>query len=104
MTRRAGALAALLLLSACSGGDQRVTGTVVAVEGDLTTVSAFELQTDAGTRLRFEPGPDLTAFADEDGDGAHITHLWDHLRDGHPVRVTYRAEDGVFVALVLEDG
>lgn len=88
-----------LVLAACAGGDERVTGTVVAVEGDLTTVSAFSVQTDRGLMV-FVPADDLTGFVD----GTSLTHLRDHLRDGHPVRVTFRVEDGVNVAIAVEDG
>lgn len=97
------AAAALLALAACAQGDQRVIGTVVAIEGDLTTVAAFELQTRAGDRMRFMPAPDLTSFTDGDNGGAPITHLWDHLRDGGAIRVTFREDRGVFVAVAVED-
>lgn len=97
------AAAALLALAACAQGDQRVIGTVVAIEGDLTTVTAFEIQTRAGDRMRFVPAPDLTSFTHGDHGGAPITHLWDHLRDGAPLRVTFREERGVFIAVAVED-
>jgi hypothetical protein len=94
----------VVALAACGGGDQRVTGTVVAVEGDLATVTSFDVQVEGG-RMTFVPEPGLTRFAaDESGEGAHLTHLRDHLRDGHPVIVTYRVEDGVNVAIRVEDG
>lgn len=97
-------LALALVLVGCAGGEKRVVGTVVSVDGDLQSVTAFEVQSPDG-RQRFVPGPDLQGFADEDGEiGAPLGHLWDHLRDGVPVRVTYRVEDGVNVVILLEDG
>jgi hypothetical protein len=93
-----------LALAACAGGDQRVTGTVVSVEGDLTSVSGFTVQTDSGPVI-FVPDADLRGFLDEDGEvAAPLTHLWDHLRDGYPVRVTFRVEGDINVALIIEDG
>jgi hypothetical protein len=101
---RAGVAVLVGVLAACSGGDQIATGTVVAVEGDLTTVTSFDVQVEGGGRMTFVPEPGLTRFAaDESGEGAHLTHLRDHLRDGHPVMVTYRVEDGVNVAIRVED-
>jgi hypothetical protein len=97
------AAAALLALAACAQGDQRVVGTVVAIEGDLTTVAAFEIQTRAGDRMTLVPAPELTTFTHGDHGGAPITHLWDHLRDGAPIRVTFREQGGVFVAVAVED-
>lgn len=80
-----------------------MVGTVVSVEGDLASVSSFEVQ-GGGARMRFVPADDLEGFVDEDGAfGAPVQHLFDHLRDGVPVRVTYRVEDGVNVAILLED-
>ncbi|MEX2323542.1 MAG: hypothetical protein WEA29_07200 [Acidimicrobiia bacterium] len=102
--RRLAALTLALVLAGCTGGDQRVVGTVVSVDGDLQTVTAFEVQSPEG-RQRFVPGPDLKGFLDEEGEiGAPLGHLWEHLRDGFPVRVTYRVEDGINVAILLEDG
>lgn len=90
-------------VAGCASGEQRVTGTVVAVDGDIQTVTAFEVQSPEG-RVRFVPSADLDGFVDEDGGiGAPLGHLWEHLRDGFPVRVTYRVEDGVNVAILLED-
>lgn len=104
MTRRlATAVSLIVLVAGCAGEESRVVGTVVSVEGDLTTVTAFEVQTDRG-RMRFVPDTDLAGFLDDDGNvDAPVTHLWDHLRDGQPVRVTYRVEGGSNIALILED-
>jgi hypothetical protein len=99
--RRALAVLALgvLVLAGCSGGDQRVTGVVMSVDGDLTTVRSFEVLTTGGDRLEFVPGPDLHGFPD----GTPLTHLSEHFQTGAPVRVTYRDEDGVNVAIIVED-
>ena len=100
MTR--GAVALLLVAAVavgCSGGDQRVTGVVLGVDGDLTTVRSFELLTTGGERLHFVPDPDLHGFPD----GTPLTHLSEHFQTGVPLRVTYRVEGGTFVAIVVED-
>lgn len=97
------AVAVAVLAIACTGGEGRVTGTVVQVDGDMTTVTAFEVQTSTG-RMRFVPGPELIGFVDEDGVvGAPLAHLREHLLDGHPVRVTYRSEGDANLAVLLED-
>ena len=97
------AVAVAVLAIACTGGEGRVTGTVVHVEGDMTTVTAFEVQTSSG-RMRFVPAPELMGFIDEDGVvAAPLAHLREHLLDGHRVRVTYRTEGDTNLAVVLED-
>ena len=99
MTRRAAAVLLALVLVGCSGGNQRITGVVMSVDGNLTTVRSFQVLTTGGERLEFVPGPDLTTFPD----GTPLTHLSEHFQTGVPIRVTYRVEDGVNVALVVED-
>ena len=100
MTRSIGAVVlAALVMVACGGSDKRVTGVVLGVDGDLTSVRSFEVLTTDGERLHFVPGPDLHAFPD----GTPLTHLSEHLQTGAPVRVTYRVEGGGNVALVVED-
>jgi hypothetical protein len=101
--RSAGTVVLAVALAACAVGERRVTGTVVAVEGDLTTVTSFDMQTESGV-MRFVPGSELTRFADDGGEGAPLTHLRDHLRDGRPVAVTFRVEGGVNVAIRVADG
>ena len=97
------AVAVAVLAVACGGGEGRVTGTVVGVEGDMTTVTAFEVQTSTG-RMRFVPAPELTGFVDEDGVvAAPLAHLREHLLDGFPVRVTFRTEGDTNLAVLLED-
>ena len=94
-------LVALLLVAAaaCAGPENRVDGVVVDVDGDLAGVSAFEIVTADGSRLRFVPGEGVDAFAG----GAPLSHLSEHLQTGSPVRVTYVEEDGVLIALVVTD-
>ncbi len=100
MTRVASALLVVVVLAAgCGGADHRVTGVVVGVDGDLTTVRSFEVLTTSGERLTFVPGPDLFAFPD----GTPLTHLSEHFQTGVPIRVTYRTEEGANVALIVED-
>ena len=52
------AIVALLLLSACAQGPNRVEGIVVSVDGDLTTVETFTVRTNDGELLRFIPAVD----------------------------------------------
>lgn len=100
---KTGLLVAVLVaatLTACSGDEGRVTGVVTAVDGDLTGVESFEIQS-AGERLRFVPDDGLDVFGD---DGAPLSHLFEHLQTGDPVRVTYRVEENTRVAILVEDG
>ncbi|WKZ83686.1 MAG: hypothetical protein QY307_05445 [Acidimicrobiia bacterium] len=92
-------LIAAVLLVACAGGAQRVDGVVVAVDGDLTEVRAFEIVATDGRRLLFRVGAELESFTG----GVPLSHLFEHLGDGFPVRVTYREEGGVLVAVALTD-
>jgi len=100
MTHRATLLIAAVALAGCAGGEGRVTGSIVGVEGDLDGIVAFEIQS-GGSRYRFVPDDGLDAFGD---DGTPLTHLFEHLQTGDPVRVTYRVEDGENVAILVEDG
>lgn len=92
-------LIAAVLLVACAGGERRVDGVVVAVDGDLTEVRAFEIVATDGARLRFEVGAELDSFTG----GVPLSHLFEHLRDGYPVRVTYRDDGGALVAVAVTD-
>lgn len=85
------------LLSACSAPTpNQVTGIVTAVDGDLTSVTAFEMLAE-GRTWRFEPAPD--------GDFAFpLAHLRDHLRAGDPIVVDYSDVDGVLRATRITDG
>ena len=73
----------------------QLTGIVVSVDGDLTTVRSFEVLSD-GDRFAFEPAPD--------GDFAFpLPHLRDHLRTGEPIAVEYERVDGDLLAMRVSD-
>ena len=86
-----------VFLWACSTSPANsVTGIVTAVDGDLTTVTSFEVLAD-GRAWRFVPSPD--------GDFAFpLPHLRDHLRAGDPVVVEYSEVGGVLNATAISDG
>jgi hypothetical protein len=90
----------LMLLASCSGGEGRVTGVLTDVDGDLTAVESFEIVS-GGERLRFVPDDGLDVFGD---DGTPLSHLFEHLQAGEPIRVTYRVEGDTRVAIMVEDG
>jgi hypothetical protein len=84
----------------CGTDEERVTGVVVEVQGDLTAVESFGIVGSDGERMTFRPGPGLVTFEH----GAPLPHLTEHLRTGEPVRVTYRSDDaGGLLALIVED-
>lgn len=86
-------------LTACSGDENRVTGVLIDVDGDLTAVESFEIQS-GGERLRFVPDDGLDVFGDG---GTPLSHLFEHLQTGDPIRVTYRVEGNTRVATLVED-
>ena len=94
-----GSLLAAIVMSGCATGEGRITGTVVGVEGDLTGIVSFDVQS-GGSRYRFVPEDGLDVFGD---DATPLTHLSDHFRTGDPVRVTYRVEAGENIAVRVED-
>ncbi len=79
-------------------GAQAAVGVIVAVRSEgLDKVSGFDLRTtDQGT---------LTFVLGELDNGAEFPpgHLVEHQATAQPVRVWYRTEDGVRVAVRLED-
>lgn len=85
------------IVSACSGAQPtQVTGIVTAIDGDLTTVSSFDVLAD-GRTWRFEPSPN--------GDFAFpLPHLRDHLRAGDPVIVEFSEADDTLIATKISDG
>lgn len=83
----------------CAGPEQRADGVVVAVDGGIGGVSGFEIVTGTGQRLAFVPGPGVVTF----DHGGPLSHLFEHLQTAAPVRVTYRGEDGVLIALIVSD-
>jgi len=84
---------------ACGSGTEDVTGIVVEVEGDLTSVSRFVLVVPDGERLTFVPSPGILFH-----DRAPISHLQDHLRSGEAVTVVFETlDDGSLVAIEVYD-
>jgi hypothetical protein len=79
-------------------GAQSVVGVIVAVDSaGLDKVAGFTLRTGAGETLTF----DLRAL--ENGAQFAPGHLVEHQATGQPVRVWYRTQDGVRLAIRLED-
>lgn len=97
-------LGALVLLSGalagCAGDEGRVTGVLTAVEGDLAGIESFELLA-RGERIRFVLEEGVDGFGDG---GTPLSHLYEHLQTGDPIRVTYRVEGDTRVAILIEDG
>lgn len=92
---------AILLAAACSGGAEQgtVTGIVVDLNGDITSVSTFVLRLPDGSDRTITPAPGVRFH-----DDAAIGHLRDHLRNGTPIRVEYEVlDDGSWVARSVED-
>lgn len=99
-TRAVVVLLVLLVAGACAGEERRVTGTVTGIIGDLSGITSFEIRPSGEVPITFEPDGDLDVF----GDGATpINHLFEHVQTGQPVRVTYRVEGDVNVAVAVED-
>ncbi len=87
--------ALVLVVTSCVGASKSVTGLVVGVDGDLTTVRSFTVQTEDGP-LTFVPDPNGSfAFP--------LPHLGAHLRSGEPVRVVYEERDDTLIALQVDD-
>lgn len=79
-------------------GTESALGVIVAVDSaGLDKVSGFSLRTGDGVSLAF----DLRAL--ENGAQFAPGHLVEHQATGQPVRVWYRAEGGVRLAIRLED-
>ena len=75
-----------------------VTGTVIDVKGDLSTITLITLLTEDGEKVDFIPA-DGVLF-----DGGPISHVRDHLISGTPVKFEYRElDDGSLEALTLGD-
>ncbi len=83
---------ALALLPSDSG---QLTGIVIVVDGDFSTVDSFEVLSD-GNRLVFELAPDGEFDFPP-------SHLREHLRTGEPVAVEYDRVDGVLMAIRVSD-
>lgn len=99
-TRAAVGLLVLLVAGSCAGEERRVTGAVTGIIGDLAGITSFEVRPPGEDPITFEPDDDLDVF----GDGTTpINHLFEHVQTGQPVRVTYRVEGDVNVAVAVED-
>ena len=93
------AAALVAVVGACdNGGPERVTGVVVEVDGDLSTVRTFVLIAD-GVRLTFRPGDGVSRF----NDGAPLSHLAEHLRSGERVSIVYETDPDGLVAVEIGD-
>lgn len=86
-----------LTVVACASGGDTVRGIVVSVDGDLSTVTAFDVRAE-GEIIHFTPAPD--------GDFEfELVHLRDHLRAGEPVVVGFEVlGDGSRLATSISDG
>ncbi len=76
-----------------------MTGVVIDMMGDLTTVEEFVVRLPDGTDQVIEPAPGVRFHG-----GASIGHLRDHLRSGAPVVIYYETlDDGRWIALEVDD-
>jgi hypothetical protein len=88
-----------LAVTACGSSDPTIKGIVVNVQGDLVQVAEFTVLDESGDLVDFVPAPDLRFH-----DGAPLSHLTEHLRNGDPIAITYRVlDDGTKAALRVED-
>jgi hypothetical protein len=112
MSRRAGGRAALLglaalvaaaflLATACGSGERSAVGVIVDVQASsLAEVESFTLRTDDGELLTFRLAPE----APRSGEEAFVaSHLRSHASLAQRVKIIYREEDGVLLAVRLVD-
>ncbi len=93
------ALALLVAVTACGGDNDAVSGVVIDVAGDITTVEEFVLRLPDGSDRTFVPAPGITFHS-----GAAIGHLRDHMRSGQAIVIDYEIlDDGTWVALNVDD-
>jgi hypothetical protein len=86
-----------LSIASCTATQGTVTGVVVDVTGDLTSVTSFTVHTEEGEDLVLVPDP-LGSF------DFPLVHLRAHLSSLEPVQVTYlRADDGTLIATAISD-
>ncbi|MDQ6675632.1 MAG: hypothetical protein M3069_33690 [Chloroflexota bacterium] len=103
-------LGRLLLLLLCAAGcaaqspprgSQTVRGVLLEVQSPgIQQLERFTLRTDAGREMVFVAAPDFNAGA------SHVMtpgHMRQHMALADPVVVTYRDENGTFVALSATD-
>jgi len=90
-------VALVLLLASCRGTESTVTGVVIDVVGDLTTVASFTVHTVEGTELVLVPDPGGSF-------DFPVVHLRAHLSSLEPVQVTFhQIEDGTLIATAISD-
>jgi hypothetical protein len=95
----AGALAALLVVGACTAPLQSTSGIVLSVQGSSPgVVDGFVLRTSDGQVITFS-----TVKTQFDRTGFPPQHLREHQALATPVLVTYRTESGVNDVIKLED-
>jgi len=97
VTRTAAAFWVTLALVTACGSSSTVTGIVLEVDGDLTSVRSFTLQTDEGDVLDLVPADDGTFEFP-------LSHLEEHRQTLSPVTVVIERRNGVDVAVSIEDG
>ena len=94
-----GVFVVAVFLGSCSSADPTIRGVVIDVQGDLLDIERFTVLTPDGDRVELNPAPDVRFH-----DGAPLSHLNEHLRNGDPVEVTYRElDDGTKAAVGVED-
>jgi len=92
-------VACAMLIVSCTSGDPTVRGVVIDVQGDLVVIDRFTILTESGEQIELEPAPDARFH-----DGAPLSHLNEHLRNGELIEVTYQVlADGTRAALTVED-
>jgi hypothetical protein len=98
-------VALLLTVAGCSRAPATQTQTARGVLLDVVSpsiqqVDRFTLRTDDGQLLNFVAAPDFNAGA------THVMtpgHMRQHMALAEPVLVTYRLDNGVFIALSATD-
>ncbi len=94
-------LALSVLLGCAAPQTQTASGVLLdVVSPGIQQVTSFTLRTDAGEELKFVTAADFNAG------GAHLMtpgHMRQHMALADPVTVTYRQENGTFVALSATD-
>ena len=90
-----------LVAFACGEGDRSESGVILDVVGaSLTQVDSFTLLDEDGEVLTFEIAPDASQ---ELADGFFPGHMRGHALAAERVTVYFREEDGVLLAIRLED-
>ena len=85
----------LLLIAACGGGANEVTGLVLeAVGRDLVEIELLRVRDDGGR---------VWEFSTEGPVGVSAAHLRQHQLAGEKVLVTYREEHGRLIAVDVRD-